>query len=71
MDFELTPDQQNIREAVLKHCSQFTGLIDVVDLQPRDQACRVHDEGAAPRAPGLFVEHAVRSRDRPVRPVIA
>ena len=24
MDFELTPDQQNIREAVLKHCSQFT-----------------------------------------------
>jgi acyl-CoA dehydrogenase len=24
MDFELTADQQNIREAVLKHCSQFT-----------------------------------------------
>jgi acyl-CoA dehydrogenase len=23
MDFSLTPDQQNIREAILKHCSQF------------------------------------------------
>ncbi|HEX4378063.1 MAG TPA: acyl-CoA dehydrogenase family protein [Steroidobacteraceae bacterium] len=23
MDFALTPDQQNIREAILKHCSQF------------------------------------------------
>jgi acyl-CoA dehydrogenase len=24
MDFSLTPDQQNIREAILKHCSRFT-----------------------------------------------
>jgi acyl-CoA dehydrogenase len=24
MDFSLTPDQQNIREAVLKHCTRFT-----------------------------------------------
>lgn len=24
MDFSLTPDQQNIRDAVLKHCSQFS-----------------------------------------------
>jgi acyl-CoA dehydrogenase len=23
MDSSLTPDQQNIREAILKHCSQF------------------------------------------------
>ena len=23
MDFSLTPDQQNIREAILKHCTQF------------------------------------------------
>src|ERR1700742_1761554 len=23
MDFSLTPDQQNIREAILKHCSRF------------------------------------------------
>src|SRR5208337_3569981 len=23
MDFSLTPDQQNIRDAILKHCSQF------------------------------------------------
>ena len=23
MDFSLTPDQQNIREAILKHCAQF------------------------------------------------
>jgi acyl-CoA dehydrogenase len=24
MDFDLTPDQQNIRQAILKHCSRFT-----------------------------------------------
>src|ERR1700749_1286048 len=24
MDFSLTPDQQNIRDTVLKHCSQFS-----------------------------------------------
>ena len=24
MEFDLTPDQQNIRQAILKHCSRFT-----------------------------------------------